>query len=88
MLKGVNRNVIVVKADRDSRFETAYFVLRPHRLGEGESGAVTEAKRFLREGDARGGGYAKKGRVLRALLCFAAGAICGAGAVILTDFLL
>ena len=33
MLKGLNRNVIVVKADKSSSFETVYFVMKRNGRG-------------------------------------------------------
>ena len=33
MLKGLNRNVIVVKADKNSSFETVYFVMKRNGRG-------------------------------------------------------
>lgn len=93
MLKGVNRNVIVIKTDRDSRFETAYFILRPHSFSEREkSGAVAEAKGLLAAGEGeekRAAARRKKLRkILLGALCFVLGAVFGAGAVILIEMLL
>ena len=83
MIKGVNRSVIVVKTDKDSRFESAYFVLRPHaREEKGSGGAISEAKEILSAGEVRSsGGKGKKrvGRWVLALSCFAIGVVAGAG---------
>ena len=84
MIKGVNKSVIVLKTDKDSRFESAYFVLRPHRSERRDAGAIAEARSLIRagEGDARKRGKRFFG-VLKAVLCFAAGVIFGAGGAVL-----
>jgi hypothetical protein len=62
MLKGVNRNVIVVKSDRNSRFEAVYFVMKKSGYGNrtdilkeangiiGDSGMLERQRRFSTRG--------------------------------------
>lgn len=77
MLKGTNRNVIVLRTDRGSRFEAAYFLLR---RGEG-AGALGEAKALLMAAE---GEKKKRGRVpyiLCAVVSFVLGIAAGSAAV-------
>ncbi len=46
MLKGVNRNVIVVNSDKNSRFETVYFVLRRGNVYD-KTDILKEANRII-----------------------------------------
>ena len=48
MLKGINKNVIVVRTDRKSRFEAAYFVLRRGVPFE-KNDVLKEANRIIRD---------------------------------------
>ena len=50
MLKGTNRNVIVVRADKRSSFDTVYFVLKKGKVREG-SDIIREANRIVHEND-------------------------------------
>ena len=54
MLKGIQKNVMVVKLTSSPCFEWAYFVLRSERddLRQGEM--VREANRIISESDSRG----------------------------------
>ena len=83
MIKGVNRSVIVVKTDKDSRFESAYFVLRPHaREEKGSTSVISEAKQILNAGEVRSNGVTDKKKARRwafALLCFVLGILAGSG---------
>ena len=87
MLKGVNRNVIVVKTDKNSRFETAYFLLRPERRAE-TGGAIAEARELICAGEKRGKRKGRLWRILFAALCFALGAVTGAGGVIFLQMMM
>ena len=89
MLRGVNKNVIVIKTDRDSRFETAYFVLRSNN-GEvkGRGAAISEAKELIHAGEDTQGGVRRRGKILCGALCFALGVLLGAGGAILIQVLL
>ena len=80
MIKGVNRSVIVVKTDKDSRFESAYFVLRPHaREEKGSTSVISEAKQILNAGEVRQTCKKRIGRCVFPLLCFVLGILAGAG---------
>lgn len=46
MLKGINRNVIVVRSDRGSRFEAVYFVMKKGGGGD-KSDMLKEANRII-----------------------------------------
>lgn len=89
MLKGTHRSVIVMRTDKSSRFESAYFVLRPGGQ-TGERGArsargadaTAEARAILLAGERK----RRRPRVRGALLAAAfyiLGAASGAAAVLL-----
>ena len=46
MIKGVNRNVIEVKADKKSRFERVYFVMKKNTLSD-RSDMLKEANSII-----------------------------------------
>ena len=80
MIKGVNRSVIMVKTDKDSRFESAYFVLRPHaREEKGSGGAILEAKDILHAGEIAGRGKRRFRRFALSFLWFMLGVLVGVG---------
>ena len=87
MIKGVNRNVIVVKTDKNSRFETAYFLLRPERRGDA-GGAIAEARELISAGEKQGKRKKRFFRILRSALYFVLGVGTGAGGVILLQTML
>ena len=86
MLKGINRNMIVVRTPPTSRFEVAYFVLRKERKAVGDSRRLSfdEVGQMIREGE--DGGREKKRGLLYALW-FALGAVAGAGIGVLVCML-
>ncbi len=49
MLKGVNRNVIVIRSDKNDRFEAVYFVMKKGDDGS-KNDILNEANRIVREG--------------------------------------
>ena len=51
MLKGVNRSVIIMRADRSSRFEAVYFVVKK-RSGYDKADVLKEASRIVEDCDA------------------------------------
>ena len=80
MIKGVNRSVIMVKTDKDSRFESAYFVLRPHMYeGKGSGGAILEARDILRAGEIAGRGKRRFRRFVWSIMWFVLGVLVGVG---------
>lgn len=52
MLKGINRNVIVVKTDPKSRFEAVYFVLKRDGITN-RADIVKEANKIIAESGAQ-----------------------------------
>ncbi len=52
MLKGINRNVIVVRTDANSKFEAVYFVLRKGGAQE-RADIVREANGIINDSGAR-----------------------------------
>lgn len=86
MLKGINRNMIVVRTPPTSRFEVAYFVLRKERKAAGDSRRLSfdEVGQMIREGE--DGGREKKRGFLYALW-FTIGSVVGAGIGVLACML-
>ena len=72
MLKGVNRNVIVVRGDRSSRFEAVYMIVKKGN-GASETDILKEANRIVASSEMT----AKRGSAPRWLL-FLLGALAGA----------
>ena len=86
MLKGINRNMIVVRTPPTSRFEVAYFVLRKERKAAGDSRRLSfdEVGQMIREGEDVG---REKNRGLLYALWFALGVVAGAGIGVLACML-
>ncbi len=74
MIKGVNRNVIVVKGDKDSRFETVYMIMKKGALSGGDD-ILKEADHIVSAG---GMGGKKKAR-MPSWLIFLLGVLGGGG---------
>lgn len=77
MLKGVNRNVIVVRGDRSSRFEAVYMIMKKG-TGAAEKDILKEANRLIASSEApprRGGRFSWLAFLLGAL----AGAVSASG---------
>ena len=66
MLKGLNRNVLVVRADRKSRFEAVYFVMKKGSMTE-KGDMLKEANRIINDSGMALGGR-DKGKIQRAML--------------------
>ena len=83
MIKGSQKQMIVVRTGGSRYFDEAYFVLRRGvRAGrEEQSDLLTEANRILHESQT--GRPAKKPHRLRPYLLFALGILLGAGAAVL-----
>ena len=75
MLKGINKNVIMVKTDAESRFEAIYFVVRKARAGE-RADIVKEANRIISES---GASCRAPRRSLRTAASILGAALIGAG---------
>ncbi len=74
MLKGINRNVLIVRADKDSSFEIAYFIMK-HGFSCDRSDILKEAATII-----SGAGSGRTQRARRKLIgigavCLAAGAL-------------
>ena len=81
MLKGYQRQMIVMRTEGGSLFEAAYFILRREQVGAKDSDMLQEANRLIHEG----GGYVARRageRRARRLWAFLAGMLIG-GAVVL-----
>lgn len=73
MLRGINRSVIVVKGNAQSRFETVYFVIKKG-LGTEKRELADEAQRIIGES---GLSRAKKSKKLHAGALFLLGSAVG-----------
>ncbi|MBQ9112751.1 MAG: hypothetical protein IJY08_04135 [Clostridia bacterium] len=80
MLKGINRNVIVVRTDRKSRFEAVYFVLKKGGAAD-KADMVKEANRIISESGMTDRPRRRKVKTALCLICAALlGASAGVGA--------
>lgn len=88
MIKGAQKQMIVLRTADSRYFDEAYFVLRREfPIQKGASGEMlVEADRILREGTTDTRMVKKKGK--RALLSFCIGFLLGGGAVALLCWLL
>ena len=75
MIKGCQREMIVMQTQDSTLFESAYFILRRQKLPPGKQDMVAEAQRII---GANGGALAKKRKEKRRLGLFALGFFCGA----------
>ena len=80
MLKGINRNVIIVRTPRSSGFEAAYFVLKREKRVQSEEKLIEEANKLIAKGERA---KKKKRGVARAILWFAIGLVLGAAGALL-----
>lgn len=85
MVKGAQKQMIVIKTGDSRYFDEAYFVLRRDAKCSGapKHDMLTEANRILEECSAE-----KKTRTPRAWLLFALGALCGAAPTLVIFLLL
>ncbi|MBE6535979.1 MAG: hypothetical protein E7677_05080 [Ruminococcaceae bacterium] len=72
MLKGVNRNVIIVRGDRTSRFEAVYMIMKKG-TGATETDILKEANRLVASS-----GMSSKRKRAPLWLSFSLGALAGA----------
>ena len=81
MIRGVNRQVIVLRPDRDSAFETVYFMLKSEQQKPSvtERDILREANKIISENyrEKRTGGEKKSAGFLRGALIFMLGALLG-----------
>ncbi len=89
MIKGAQKQMIVIRTGDSRYFDEAYFVLRreikPPRPGRNDM--LTEANRILEEHAPTVYSPAKK-RVPRGILFFLSGILCGGGVAVLLCLLL
>ena len=85
MLKGINRNIIVVRTPRTSRFEAAYFILKKEKKSECKEKLLEEANRMIIRGERA---KKKRARWIGSALWFLAGAALGAGTAIVISLLI
>ena len=92
MIKGCRKNMIIVRCGADSRFESAYFIMKNDTVCD-EGDLLSEAERIINNGSSDGEktkpSIKQKGekKPLRGLIPFAAGATVGSAAGILLFFL-
>lgn len=84
MLKGIQRQMVEVRTDKSSLFETAYFVLRDEALQKtSDRNIVDEAYKIisgaLENAEEKGKRSAKKINGRRRFALFATGFLCGLG---------
>ena len=75
MLKGCQREMILLQTKESEMFECAYFVLRRDRRGDAGGDMMAEAHRILGEG----GGVSPRRRVRVGGIWFLLGCLLGAG---------
>ncbi len=75
MMKGCQREMILLQTKESPLFESAYFVLRRQRVTVPYTDMLAEANRIIGEGN----GYLKRRGRRRILLPFLLGAVLGAG---------
>lgn len=74
MIKGCQREMIVMQTQDSAVFESAYFVLRKERRGAAKTDLLVEANRIIGAG---GGEEAKRRRLPRGFLPFLLGMVAG-----------
>lgn len=74
MIKGCQREMILLQTRESPLFESAYFVLRPRRQSTSHTDMLAEANRIIGEGN----GYFARRAKWRSVLLFLAGAVAGA----------
>ena len=77
MIKGINRNIIVVKMGRNSCFEAVFFV--PKKGGTDKRDILCEANRIIADSDARNGKKPRGRWILPRLTWLLSGFLLGAG---------
>ena len=81
MLKGIQKNVMVIKLTGSSLFETAFFVLRRDAKEPKHGEMVREANRIISECDGRGKAGSKITRKWERVMLVVYGALGGGFAV-------
>jgi len=85
MLKGCQREMIVLQTQDSALFEHAYFILRRERLSAPPADMLAEANRII----GAGSGYlARRRRKWRGTVLFAGGFLLGAGVFLLIKTLI
>ena len=79
MLKGINRNMIVVRTPNTSRFEVAYFILKKGDRTDSRKKILEEANAMIAEGE---GNKKEKGMKLKRAAWFGLGILVGGSAAL------
>ena len=89
MIKGAQKQMIVIRTGNSRYFDEAYFVLRREIRGnkQEKTDMLAEANRILEEHDLQTGGKPRK-RLPRGVLFFLSGILCGAAVALLLGLLL
>ena len=88
MLKGIQKRIIVIKTQKDSCFESAFFIIRSEKERNcDENAIITEAQRIIADGERarkkKNKRSAGKRAVAAIILALACGMVCGAAAVLI-----
>lgn len=75
MIKGCQREMIVMQTQDSSLFESAYFVLRRGQVTRGKTDMLAEANRIIGEGKSY---FQRKSKKRGGVWLFWGGALCGA----------
>ena len=89
MIKGAQKQMIVIRTGNSRYFDEAYFVLRRevHGTGQEKNDILAEANRILEEHALQTGGKRKR-HLPRGVLLFLLGILCGAAVALLLGLLL
>ena len=80
MIKGCQREMIVMQTQDSSLFESAYFVLRRGQVTRGKRDMLAEANRIIGDGKTY---FQRKSKKSSHVWPFLLGILCGAGAFML-----
>ena len=80
MIKGCQREMIVMQTQDSKLFESAYFILRRQRVQSGKTDMLAEANRIIGAGSHY---FERKRRKRPGLWLFLCGALCGSGVLAL-----
>ena len=88
MVRGCQRQVIVLRGTGSGMFDEAYFILKPEKTELSAQLMITEANRIVEENRLRGARKSGFGAFVRHRICFfLMGAIVGGGVVALLGLL-
>ena len=87
MIKGVNKNIIVVDPPKKSSFEKIFFIVKVKSATDGSRDMITEANRLIGDSLSQRGGARKMSRA-KGIGIFICGALFGGAAVGLVTLLI